>query len=85
MMETIDCAEAIRRLWAYLDDELTPARRIEMEQHLAGCAHCREIAAFHRAFLQAVHDADPPPATASLRARVLDALRAEGLRDPRRG
>lgn len=31
------------RLSEYLDDELTPAERNEMEQHLAGCETCRRV------------------------------------------
>jgi anti-sigma factor RsiW len=60
-------------LSAYLDDELAPAARREVEAHLAGCAACRaeldEVAAARRAIrIMPVHarprslvDADPFP------------------------
>ncbi|HEU4425596.1 MAG TPA: zf-HC2 domain-containing protein [Pilimelia sp.] len=36
----IDCHEAMRRLWEYLDDTVTVADRSLVEQHLARCRRC---------------------------------------------
>ena len=36
----IDCREAVERLYEYLDRELTPEVRAEVEQHLTACAGC---------------------------------------------
>lgn len=39
-------------LHAYLDGELSPAERVELEAHLAGCAACRTRLADERALVQ---------------------------------
>lgn len=36
----ISCAEAIRALWAYLDDEVSAADRAAIEAHLDVCRQC---------------------------------------------
>jgi anti-sigma factor (TIGR02949 family) len=36
----IDCHEAMRRLWEYLDSTDTAADRCLVEQHLARCRRC---------------------------------------------
>ena len=36
-----DCRKIQRELSAYLDGELTPSLRAEVEAHLASCAHCQ--------------------------------------------
>ena len=75
----IDCETAVRRLWDFLDGELDPARRVEVEAHLAVCRRCSPHFAFAHAMVAALEASErggaPPDA---LRARVLAALRAEG-------
>jgi anti-sigma factor RsiW len=41
----MSCAERREALSAYVDDELAPAERAELETHLAGCPACREALA----------------------------------------
>ena len=36
----IDCHEAMRRLWEYLDGTVTTTDRSLVEQHLARCQRC---------------------------------------------
>jgi mycothiol system anti-sigma-R factor len=36
----IDCFDAMRRLWAYLDDHADSADRALVEEHLARCRRC---------------------------------------------
>ena len=36
----ISCDEAVRRLWGYLEDELTTKSRARVEEHLAFCRRC---------------------------------------------
>ena len=50
----ITCAEAVERLWAYLDGTLAPADRAELEKHLGICRDCcgeTEFARELRSFL----------------------------------
>ncbi len=48
----IDCREAAERLYEYLDREITPELRTELERHLNACAGCFRQFEFERAFLQ---------------------------------
>jgi mycothiol system anti-sigma-R factor len=36
----ITCAEAVERLWAYLDNALTAADKAALEEHLGFCRVC---------------------------------------------
>jgi mycothiol system anti-sigma-R factor len=50
----ITCSEAVRRLWAYLEDEVSAADRAAIEAHLDVCRRCcgeLEFAGELRAFL----------------------------------
>lgn len=49
---SIDCREAVERLYEYLDQELTPEVRTEVEHHLRSCAGCFRHFEFERAFLR---------------------------------
>jgi mycothiol system anti-sigma-R factor len=73
------CQEAIATLYTFLDGELTSDRRETIQRHLDECSPCFEAFGFE-AELKAVvarncHDDVPE----SLRRRVAEALRAEGL------
>lgn len=46
--KNIDCEEALRRLAAYLDQELKPAESAEVEDHLDRCRSCYSRAEFER-------------------------------------
>jgi anti-sigma factor (TIGR02949 family) len=71
----IDCREAIERLYEFLDQELTPALRAEVEHHLKACAGCFRHFEFERAFLKFLearargHGAAP-----ELKRRIVDEL-----------
>jgi len=39
----IDCYQVRRELSEYLEDDVTPELRSQIEDHLAGCAHCTAI------------------------------------------
>jgi mycothiol system anti-sigma-R factor len=50
----ITCAEAVRQLWAYLDESLDAAQRERIEEHLGLCRQCcgeLEFAKVLRGFL----------------------------------
>lgn len=80
MLPTLDCGAAMRQLWAFLDQELTPERMDAMRAHLASCKPCQSHSDFERAFLDAVaRIRKERPVSSDLRARVMDALRKEGF------
>ena len=75
-VKPIDCFEAARRLWAYLDGELGAPSAAEVERHLGECARCSAVAQAQRRFLGVVGDLSADAAAAAdLRARVEAALR----------
>ena len=48
----IDCQQVRRELSNYLEGDLTPELRYQIESHLAGCKHC---AAVHDGMRNVVH------------------------------
>lgn len=76
----LNCTDAMRQLWDYLDHELTEDRMEAVRRHLESCSDCLPHHDFERAFLVAVAatkrtGASPP----GLRVKVMDALRRQGL------
>ena len=71
----MNCEEADRFLDAYLDGELEPDKRAELEQHLAGCPECKEKLERLRQ-LREFFSANAPhyPAPPELKAKVLARL-----------
>ena len=39
----IDCQQVRRELSNYLDGDLTPELRLQIDDHLAGCSHCTAV------------------------------------------
>ena len=69
------CLETVRRLWDYLDRELSAEDMQAIDAHLAECAKCPPHFAFEQAFLLAVNAAQSQtPAGNDLRSRVRAAL-----------
>jgi anti-sigma factor (TIGR02949 family) len=71
----MNCEEADRFLDAYLDGELDPAERAELEQHLAGCAECQQKLDRLRQFREfftanAPHYPAPPELKGKVLARI---------------
>jgi anti-sigma factor (TIGR02949 family) len=77
--KTIDCQEALGRLYEYLDGELTPVRAEEVRLHLELCAPCLHHSNFENAFvrfLEARQWAQKAPE--SLRKKILEQIVFEG-------
>jgi anti-sigma factor RsiW len=36
----ISCSDAVRQLWQYLEDDLSPTTRADIEEHLGLCRRC---------------------------------------------
>jgi anti-sigma factor (TIGR02949 family) len=82
MSDAIDCREAHARLQDYLKEELTSERAAEVAAHLERCRPCFSQAKFEERFLLMLRSKTQQTCCPhALRARILDALRAEQERD----
>lgn len=73
----IPCDEAVRQLWDYLDNTVSPADRAQVEAHLAFCRRCCGELEFveHLRALLASQAADVlSPATLARLERFLEEL-----------
>jgi mycothiol system anti-sigma-R factor len=81
MTTTIDCREAVRRMWSYLSRSLEGADSAELEAHLDVCQRCCGELEFSRELRDRVsavgRDRMPP----DVRAKVDEVLR-QGTTDP---
>jgi mycothiol system anti-sigma-R factor len=67
----IDCREAVRRMWAYLDHELDARPVSEFEAHLETCQQCCGELEFNRHLRERVADpGDAPAMPPELRSRI---------------
>jgi mycothiol system anti-sigma-R factor len=69
----ITCVEAVRQLWAYLDQDLPEADRTRVQEHLAFCRKCcgeSEFAEELRSFL-ADQRAEEVPADVKARLEAM--------------
>jgi anti-sigma factor (TIGR02949 family) len=81
-MPMLDCESVMRQLWDYLDGELTLERAAAIRAHIEMCQRCYPQHEFERSFLDAVAaSAREHSNSERLRASLMDALRANGLRD----
>lgn len=51
-----DCESTIRELETYLDDELLPAERGQVDSHLEGCSDCQQAFEFHHDLRQTIRE-----------------------------
>ena len=82
----IDCREAVRRMWAYLDHELDAKPVSEFEAHLETCQRCCGELEFNRHLRRIVADtqgATTVPPELRTRVEVLLANGGERTEDPR--
>lgn len=66
----IDCREAVRRMWAYLERELATAPASEFEAHLETCQRCCGELEFSRQLRAVVADKGAPSMPPALQSRV---------------
>jgi anti-sigma factor RsiW len=80
----MDCEEIQARLNAYVDGELSPERRREVDQHLGACQGCR---ARIESLLQlgiALHDLQVPPVPEGFAARLGKVAERRAFRESQR-
>jgi anti-sigma factor (TIGR02949 family) len=66
----INCEEAVRMLFQYLDRELERPDRTAMEQHLQSCRSCYSHLEFEQRLRNLVRDGSVEAAPEDLRARI---------------
>lgn len=71
----IDCEEVIAHLFAYLDNETSPEKCVEIERHLEECRACFSRAEFEKALRAKVNELGDKEAPATLRQRVAALLK----------
>lgn len=75
-----DCAAAMRQLWDFLDEELTPDRQAAMREHIEQCKRCFPHYDWEKALLDALACSRPDCcAPTSLRERLVHRLREAGF------
>jgi len=70
----IDCEEALRRLFGYLDSELHDELRREMEQHLERCRSCFSRVEFEKRLKAHIAELRQEPVSSDLEQRVRSLL-----------
>jgi anti-sigma factor RsiW len=71
----LNCKSVIRELSNYIDGELGPAIKRELERHLEHCEDCAMILDQTRKSIEILCDSEPIPLPAGLRSRLRSALR----------
>lgn len=76
----VDCSQSIRRLYHYLDGELTDDRRQEIQRHLDECPPCVEAFDFETELRQVIANRCRDHVPPALLDRVRDAIDEEKRR-----
>jgi anti-sigma factor RsiW len=83
----MNCLELDRLLYPYLDGELLPAEKLDVEQHLDGCEGCAKSVEGERsalAIIRSAAQAASPRAPESLKKNLLAGIRGEQKRQRQR-
>jgi hypothetical protein len=77
------CREVYGSVFPYLDRELTPEQRVEVERHIAACPGCEEHFAFDGTVLRFVRQRVPRPMIqADLQDRLLARFKGRSAPEP---
>lgn len=71
----MNCKGVIREISNYIDGELEPAEKLDLERHLAHCEDCTMVVDQTRKTVEIFCDAAPVELPADVRSRLHDALR----------
>jgi anti-sigma factor (TIGR02949 family) len=73
--KTIDCEEALKRLFEYIDHELNGHRHEEMEDHLAKCRSCYSRLEFEKRLKNHLQGATRQKAPEELQSKIKHLIR----------
>ena len=68
------CEKWIRELSDYLDNDLAPELKRDLEEHVGRCPNCRVIIDTTRLTIQIYRGCEPYPIPSSLHDRLLEAI-----------
>jgi anti-sigma factor RsiW len=71
----VNCKGVIRELSNYIDGELDPATKQELERHLSHCEDCTMILDQTKKSIEILCDSEPIPLPVGLHDRLHSALR----------
>lgn len=71
----MNCQNIIRELTDYLDGEMSPAMKAELEKHLTDCDDCRMVVDSTRKTIEIFCHCQPAPLPEDVRSRLHAALR----------
>lgn len=74
----IRCTEVLALLSDYVDGELDPPRRAQVEAHVAACSWCEAFGGAFGATIAHIRAHTPDPAPADVRDRVLRQVAGRG-------
>lgn len=74
-IKPIDCEEALKRLFDYIDRELHGHRHDEMEEHLSKCRSCYSRLEFEKRLQLHLRNATAAKAPDELQRKVKDLIR----------
>lgn len=77
----ISCAEAVRQLWEYLEQEIDDADRVQVEEHLAFCQRCCGEVAFAEALGDFLRSAARPHLPGDVENRLVGFLDEDALKE----
>ena len=73
------CADVLRHLWDYLDDQITPEGADRLRAHIATCSKCQSYELYQSCFLEAMKklraDLGAPD---GLREKLAEGLKEQG-------
>ena len=73
--KTIDCEEALKRLFEYIDQELNAHKHEEMEDHLSKCRSCYSRLEFEKRLKQHLQGAAKQKAPDELQGKIKNLIR----------
>ena len=76
--DDVDCSDAVHTMYHFLDGELTPERKADIQQHLEQCLPCFEAFDFEAELRQLIAQKCREQAPDALRERIAEAIRHEG-------
>jgi anti-sigma factor (TIGR02949 family) len=72
------CDDAKDTLYSFLDGELTPERRLQIQAHLEACSPCFEMFDFEAELLQVISKKCVEQVPAGLTEKIIAALQGDG-------